>query len=83
MGADPYRHDRLEAATERVVVDIGVEPAENAAGAQRADALEAGRGGEAGPLREVLVRDPRILLQGCDQSPVSSIEALFRHRFRR
>ena len=83
MGADPHGDDRLEPAAERVAVDVGVEAAQDAAGAQGAHALEARGGGEADALGQLLVRDPRILLQRRHEGPVDSVETLFRHRFRR
>ena len=83
VGADPHGHDRLEPAAERVAVDVRVEAAQDAAGAKGTHALEAGGGGETDALGQVLVRDPRILLQRGDEGPVDSVESLFRHQFRR
>ena len=83
VGADPHGDDRLEPAAEGIAIDVRVEAAQDAAGAEGAHALEAGGGGEADALGEVLVRDPCILLQRRDEGLVDSVETLFRHRFRR
>ena len=82
VGADPHRHDRLEPAAEAVAVDVRVEAAQDTAGAERTDALEARRGGEADARGQLLVRDPRILLQRGHEGLVDSVESLFRHQFR-
>ena len=76
VGADPDRHDRLEAAAERRPVDVGMEATEDAARPQRADPFEAGRRREPDVLREVLVRDPRIHLQSCHQGLVDIAGAI-------
>jgi hypothetical protein len=76
---DTDRHDRLEAPSERAPVDVCMEATEDAAGVQRSHPLEAAGGSEADERGEVLVRDPRILLESLDEGPVDSVETLFRH----
>src|ERR671915_1752703 len=65
-----YREDRLHRAADRGGVDLGVEPGDDAAGAELADSLEAGGGGYSHLLGERLVGLPRIVLQLVQQRPV-------------
>jgi hypothetical protein len=82
VGADPHGDDRLETAAERAPIDVGVEPQQDAAQPQRPDPLEARRGGDPDLRCEVLVREPRILLQRVHDRAIGAVQALFCHRFR-
>jgi hypothetical protein len=72
--ADADADERLDASTERAGIDLGVEPPDDTADAQRPHPGEAARRGEPDAGGELLVREPTVLLQLGQDRPVDSVE---------
>lgn len=74
-GADLEVDERLDMAVQGGRVDRGVIAGDDPAGAQRADAFEAGRRGDAEGAGEVAVGLPRIALQMPDDRRIKFVHA--------
>jgi hypothetical protein len=73
VSAEADRDHGLELASEAGKVDLGVETTDVSAAAQVADSLQTCRWGDAGQGGEVLVGDPSILLQRCQDQVIDSV----------